>query len=65
MANATLVKNGNDAVLYLKGRIDSGSVRDLEKILLDVGERFDDVTLDFEKVPYISSAGLRAIMKLW
>ena len=65
MANATLVKDGRDAELYLEGRIDASSVLELEKILLNVGERFDNVTLDFQKVPFISSAGLRSLLKLY
>ena len=64
MVKVDLLRNGMEAEARVSGRIDSNSAKDLEDALLSVADRFDTVTLDFEKVPYISSAGLRAIGKL-
>jgi anti-sigma B factor antagonist len=51
-------------VLALKGRLDSNTSNDFEKRLLELiqtGEvRF---VLDFEQLDYISSAGLRVLLK--
>ena len=64
MLNVKLAKRGAEAELRLDGRIDANSAPELEKILLDAAGRFDTVSLDFEKVPYISSAGFRALRML-
>lgn len=64
MLTVTLKRNGSAAVLLLSGRIDANTADDLEKTLLEQSERFKSITLDFSKVPYISSAGLRTLRKL-
>ena len=64
MLTVTLKRNGSAAVLLLSGRIDANTADDLEKTLLEQSERFESITLDFSKVPYISSAGLRTLRKL-
>ncbi len=56
-----LIRNGNKAQMLLSGRIDANTTQALGKILLDAAEKYDEIALDFEKVPYISSAGLRAL----
>ena len=50
--------------MLLSGRIDSNTTIALEKTLLEQAEQFESMTLDFSKVPYISSAGLRTVKKL-
>jgi len=55
---------GEERVLVIKGQIDSSTSADLEKKLTDLlnaGEK--QIILDFEDVDYISSAGLRVIVK--
>lgn len=50
--------------VYLTGRLDTTTAPELEQF---VQEELQDVTtlvLDFEKLEYISSAGLRVILKL-
>ncbi len=57
--NMDLIKHGNDAELKLDGYIDATNAPEVEKILLDVAAKFDNLTLDMEKLEYVSSAGLR------
>jgi anti-sigma B factor antagonist len=56
---------GEDRVLAIEGQIDSSTSVDLEKKLTDLlsaGEK--QLILDFKNVDYISSAGLRVIVKV-
>lgn len=64
MVEVVLKKHGNSAELLLSGRIDSNTTAALEKTLLVQAKQFESMTLDFSKVPYISSAGLRTVLKL-
>ncbi|MBO5517858.1 MAG: STAS domain-containing protein [Firmicutes bacterium] len=57
--NMDLIKHGNDAELKLDGYIDATNAPEVEKILLDVAGKFDNLTLDMENLEYVSSAGLR------
>ena len=52
--------------LYLEGRIDSGNASQLEQEVMAAVEEAKDAAymLDAEKLEYISSAGLRVLMKL-
>ena len=55
-------QNGSELLLSLEGRLDTVTAPDLEK---ELQESLDDVkllTLDFEKLEYISSAGLRVLL---
>lgn len=61
MLNVKLEKHDKAAILHLDGRIDANNAPELERVFLDIAQRFDEVVLDFKKVPYISSAGLRAL----
>ena len=56
----------NALTIFLEGRIDSNNAPEIEKeIMTAVGEvPGADVALDAEKLEYISSAGLRVLMKL-
>ena len=64
MVDVVLKRHGNTAELLLSGRIDSNTTIELEKTLLELAKRYESMTLDFGKVPYISSAGLRTLYKL-
>ena len=55
-----LIKHGDSADVRLDGRLDAQSAPEVEKLLLDIAERFQAVDLDLAKMDYISSAGLRA-----
>ena len=56
----------NTITLSLEGRIDSNNAAEVEKSLLASADEHPnaDIVLDAEKLQYISSAGLRVLMKL-
>ena len=59
-----IVKNQNGAVLelVLSGRLDTTTAPMLEAEVKDNLEGITDLTMDFEKLEYISSAGLRVLL---
>lgn len=59
------VENGL-LTIYLDGRIDSNNADAIEKEINDIcqANEFDGLILDAEKLEYISSAGLRVILRL-
>ena len=60
-----LIKHENDAELKLNGFIDASNAAEVEKILVDVAQQFDNLTFDMEKLDYVSSAGLRAFKRVY
>ena len=54
--------NDNELVIKLEGRLDTTTVADLEKELGKI-DNTQNLVFDFEKLEYISSAGLRLILK--
>ena len=52
----------NQVVLKIDGRVDTNTSPQLQSAILDAFQRSSHIVLDFEKVPYISSAGLRALL---
>lgn len=60
------MSENNTLTLSLEGRIDSNNAADVEKSLLASADQHPDadIVLDAEKLSYISSAGLRVLMKL-
>ena len=60
-----LVDRGTEGELILSGRIDTRTAGDAEVIFLQTADKFRDVTLNFRDVKYVSSAGLRALQKLY
>ncbi len=63
--NISLIKRGADAELKLDGYIDATNAADIEKILVDVAEKYDNLTFDMDKLEYVSSAGLRAFKHIY
>ncbi len=56
--------DGN-AIVYIDGRIDTVNAGDFEKQLLPLSEnKMMKITLDCEKLSYISSSGLRVFLSL-
>ena len=64
------VKNKNNVdnqlTIFLKGEINSLTADEVEKEILSVinGETFDKLVLNLEDITYVSSAGLRVVLRL-
>ena len=54
--------NGKDLTIALEGRLDTMTSPELEKELQGSLGAADSLTLDFSKLDYISSAGLRVLL---
>ncbi len=63
--NMNLIKRGTQGEIQLIGYIDAINAPEAEKILVDLAGKFDTLTLDMEKLEYVSSAGLRAFKKAY
>ena len=55
-------ENGTHITMALTGRLDTTTAPQLEAELKDCMDGADALTLDFEKLDYISSAGLRVLL---
>ncbi|MBO7665988.1 MAG: STAS domain-containing protein [Clostridia bacterium] len=55
-------KNGNGLFISLEGRLDTTTSPAFEQELKESLEGVELLTLDFEKLDYISSAGLRVLL---
>ena len=56
------IKNGNALTIALEGRLDTMTAPELEAVLKDALTGVEELTFDFEKLDYISSAGLRVLL---
>ena len=56
-----LINRGTEGELLLEGRLDAGTCQDAEEIFLQMTDRFEKLTLNMEKLQYVSSAGLRVL----
>ena len=57
------ILNGNELTIILEGRLDTTTAPELEAVLLEQLEGdVSDLIFDFEKLEYISSAGLRVLL---
>ena len=54
--------NGTQLTIALEGRLDTTTAPDLEKALNESLNSATELTLDFTKLDYISSAGLRVLL---
>lgn len=54
---------GAGALMTIRGRIDTGTSPELEEVIENGLEGINDLTLDFAEVDYISSAGLRVLLR--
>ena len=52
----------NKAILSPEGRLDSSTAPMMESAVKEILPGITDLTLDFEKLEYISSAGLRVLL---
>ena len=58
----TPTQDGTHTPLAIEGRVDTNTSPQLQAEILRIFQSAKLLTLDFEKVPYISSAGLRALL---
>lgn len=58
----TMNRTGNELTIAVEGRLDTLSAPDLEDQLDDLLQGVERLIFDFEKLEYISSAGLRVLM---
>ncbi|MDR2577595.1 MAG: STAS domain-containing protein [Chitinispirillales bacterium] len=56
-------QNGDKTVFVLSGRLDTITAPKLEAVLIPEFDTAMDVELDFAGLAYVSSAGLRVLMK--
>ena len=59
------IKNNRDdarLTVTLEGRLDTTTAPDLEKNLQESIQSVEELVMDFEKLDYISSAGLRVLL---
>lgn len=61
--NIENVCNGNEAVLKVIGRLDTTTAPSLEAAITETVSACASLVLDFAGLEYISSAGLRVILK--
>ena len=62
MLNVNVTKNGNQAVVSPVGTIDTETAPQLSEALLELDYKGLDLTIDFGKTDYITSAGLRVLL---
>ena len=62
MLNIEKNKNGTDFAIALDGRLDTTTAPQLEKELKEDVNGVSELTFDFAKLEYISSAGLRVLL---
>ena len=58
----TMTRSGNELTVALDGRLDTLTAPDLEEQLEPALEGVEKLVFDFEKLAYISSAGLRVLL---
>lgn len=56
------LQEGNTLIVALEGRLDTMTSPELEKELKESMDGADSLVLDFGKLDYISSAGLRVLL---
>lgn len=54
----------NGAELWLEGKMDTASAPAAQEAFLKVADEYPNVTLNFSKLIYVSSAGLRTLLVL-
>ena len=62
MLNITKNIENDKAVFMLEGRLDTNTSIELEDSIKESVEGLNELTLDIEKLEYISSAGLRVLL---
>lgn len=66
MYNVKGISNGGILTIFLSGHIDSANAEDAERQITSLREKYptDKLAIDADKLTYISSAGLRILLRL-
>ena len=62
MLNIETKRNASELTVALSGRLDTNTAPELEAALKTALEGVEELTFDFERLDYISSAGLRVLL---
>ena len=62
MMNITKFRDGRNMKFTLEGRLDTGTAPELEALVRSELDGIETLVFDFEKLEYISSAGLRVLL---
>ncbi len=60
--NINIEKVDNSTIFKLEGRLDTVTAPQLEQAINNEGESLKNLVLDFGRINYISSAGLRVLL---
>lgn len=55
-------RNGENLILHIDGRVDTKTAPELDVVLKEALNGVSSLIFDLEKVPYMSSAGLRVLL---
>lgn len=59
-----LINHGDSGELIMEGRLDTNTTPEAEEVFNQMIDRFQTLSLNMEKLEYVSSAGLRALKRL-
>ena len=62
MLNVTKMVENGKAEVFVEGRLDTSTVPELEAVLKGITGELSELTLNLEKLEYISSAGLHILL---
>lgn len=57
-----IIKNGNAMTIAIEGRLETTTAPEIEAVVKSELDGITDLTFDFNKLDYISSAGLRVLL---
>ena len=64
MLNLTKNVENGKAEVFAEGRLDTSTAPEMEAALMEIIDGLTELTLNFEKLEYISSAGLRVLLAM-
>lgn len=60
--NIERTENGEEIILTVEGRVDANTSRELQDAIITAFQGSNKLVVDFAKVEYVASAGLRALL---
>lgn len=60
--NIERTENGEEIILTVEGRVDANTSRELQDAIITAFQSANKLVVDFAKVEYVASAGLRALL---